>query len=106
DGKPWPRPSVERPRLHRPRAARSVGFAIDLAEFRGPVGLPGLAAVAGESLFPVGGGRGDTRPGEAHFDGLAAQSIVGIERAHAILEAPLHRRVQIAGVAAVVPPDG
>ena len=91
---------------HRPRAARSVGFAIDLAEVRGPVGLPGLAPVTGESLFPVGGGGGDTGPGEAHLDGLAAQSIIGIEGAHAVLEASLHRRVQIAGVAAVVPPDG
>jgi len=54
----------------------------------------------------VGGGGGDTRPDEAHFYGLAAQIIAGEEGADAVLEAPFHRRVQVAGGAAVVPPDG
>src|SRR6185437_10433180 len=88
-------------------AARSVGRAIDLAEVGGPVGLPGLAAVAGEGLLPVGGGSGDARPDEAHFDGLAAQAVIGIEGAHAVLETALHRRVQVGGgIAAVIPPYG
>src|SRR6185312_6472402 len=85
----------------------SLGRAIDLAEFGGPVGLPGLAAVARVGLLPMGSAFSDVRPGEANLDGLAAQSIVGIESAHAVLEASPHRRVEVAGgIAAVEPPDG
>ena len=79
---------------------------MDLAEVGSPVGLPGLATVNGEGLLPVGRGGGDVRPSEAHLNGLAAQGVIGIEGAHAVLKAALHRRVQIGGISPVVPPDG
>ena len=36
-----------------------------------PVYFPGFAAVVGEGLFEVGGGRGDVRPNKATEDGFA-----------------------------------
>src|SRR5580693_9264288 len=62
------------------------------AEVRGPVGLPGLTAVRGERLLPVGRRPGDPRPREARPDGPAVEYLVAVETADAVLESADHWR--------------
>src|SRR5580700_1826648 len=75
------------------------------AEVRGPVGLPGLTAVRGERLLPVGRSGGDPRPREARPDGPAVEYLVAVETADAVLEAADHRRQPEEAVPAARPVD-
>src|SRR5579872_5634777 len=73
----------------------------------GPVGLPGLAAVGGDGLGPIGHylvTLGVYRPGEAHDDGLAVESVGTLEDAHVAFEFAHHRRLDDAAREAVVHP--
>src|SRR5215469_14361670 len=98
--------------MNRIRSAPGLGGRLTVlagyfVEIRGPVGLPCLATVAGESLLPVSRVGLDAGPGEPHLDGLAPQGVIGIEETHAVHELAAYRRIQVAGgVAAVEPPDG
>src|SRR5215467_3119135 len=98
--------------MHRIRSAPGLGDRLTVVagyfvEIRGPVGLPCLATVAGESLLPVSRVGLDAGPSEPHLDGLAPQGVIGIEETHAVHELAAYRRTQVAGgVAAVEPPDG
>src|SRR5215469_6019226 len=98
--------------MNRIRSAPGLGGRLTVladyfVEIGGPVGLPGLAAVAGESLLPVSRVGLDAGPGEPHLDGLAPQGVIGIEETYAVHELAAYRRAQVAGgVAAVEPPDG
>src|ERR1700733_10478746 len=67
----------------------------DLLKVRRPVDLPALAAVGREGLLPMAAGRREVVPGKAHLDRLSAQGVVGIEGPDAVLEMPLHRRVDV-----------
>ena len=59
-----------------------------------PIGLPSLSAVGRVSLFPVAGRGGDVGPEEARENFLSVEHVITIERAHTVLEAPFHGRVQ------------
>src|SRR5580698_4868144 len=84
------------------------GVADSFLEVRDPVGLPGLAAIRGIRLLPMGLGGGYAGPGETHADGFAAEGVVRIEGADAaaVIETTSDGRVHVVGrIAAVEAPD-
>ena len=82
-------------------AARSA----DAGRLHHPVDLPGRAAIRRERLLPAAGPVGDVRPGEPDEDRLAVEDVVAEERADAVDEPADDGRIELAGVAAVEPPD-
>src|SRR5688572_33249606 len=70
---------------------------VGAAELHDPVRLPRLAAVGGVGLLPLRRAGIDARPDETHRRRRAVDVCLAVERAHALLEPALHRRIDLAG---------
>src|SRR4029453_11818527 len=76
-----------------------------LCEIHRPVGLPGFASVNRERLLPM---RfvGEIRPQEADANRFPLQGIAGVKRSDTIFESAGYRRIEMAGVTPIDPPNG